>query len=85
MATIDIVNFRENVKYRCAEHGAIQKLADAAGITRVYLSEIINGHKKPSLDVGLDIARALGVDINILTGPPPRTTAKPKRNLRKVS
>lgn len=85
VATIDIAHFRQNLKRRCSEHGSIQKLANAAGITRVYLSEIINGHKSPSLDVAIDIARALGEDINSLTSIPPRDPGKPKKNLRKVS
>lgn len=81
MASVDVERFRASVKARCEKHGAIQKLATAAGISRVYLSEILNGHKGPSLDVALDVARALGVSIDDLTSPP----STPKKNLRKVS
>jgi transcriptional regulator with XRE-family HTH domain len=84
MAITDVENFRANVKARCAKHGAIQSLADAAGISRVFLSQILNGHSEPKFGMALDIARALGVDISELYAAPPEGNP-PKRNLKKVS
>lgn len=59
MAHPDTEIFRENVAELCAEHGQIEETANRAGISRVYLSRIINGHATPTLDIAAKIAEAL--------------------------
>lgn len=49
--------------YRNRKNYSQQKLADEANITRPYLSYIENNKKKPSCDVALRIAQALGVSV----------------------
>lgn len=85
MAASDVANFRENLKERCEKHGAVQKLANAASLSRVFISQILNGHSEPSFGVALDIARALGEDINQLVSPPQRIVERPRGNSRKKS
>lgn len=85
MATVDVLNFQKNLKAHCAKHGAIQQLANAIGVSRVFVSNICNGKAEPGFSTAFDIARALGVDITELTSPPPSDTSKPKKRLRKVS
>ena len=55
--------FRDNLEKLCAEHGRIQEVADAAGLSRPYLSKIINGHSVPTLDVAARIAEAAGFSL----------------------
>jgi thiol-disulfide isomerase/thioredoxin/transcriptional regulator with XRE-family HTH domain len=50
------VNFRENLAALCAGYGQVQRLADEAKLSRVYLSRLIHGHCVPSLDVAARIA-----------------------------
>lgn len=38
-------------------------LADASGVSKSYLSLILNGHRSPSQDILKKMARALGVDV----------------------
>ncbi len=52
--------FAANLASLCAEHGKIQEVADAAELSRVYVSKIINRHAVPTLDVAARIAEALG-------------------------
>lgn len=52
--------FVANLAGICAEHGKVQEVADAAKLSRVYVSRIINGHAIPTLDVAARIAEALG-------------------------
>lgn len=63
-------NFRVNVAALCANHGEIQRIADASGISRVHLSRIIHGHNVPTMDVASRIAKALEVSLADLIGPP---------------
>lgn len=58
--------FRENLATYCEEHGTIQELADAARLSRVYLSRIINGHATPTLDVAARIAEAMKTPLSAL-------------------
>jgi len=53
--------FGEMLKYARKEEKLSQnKLAEMAGITQTYLSQIETGHKKPNLKTIEDIAIALG-------------------------
>lgn len=58
--------FRENVAELCAEHGRIAEIAERAGISRVYLSRIINGHATPTLDIAAQIAEAVKIPLPAL-------------------
>lgn len=66
MASVETRQFRTNL--RPLVDGRIESVAAAAGISRVYLSKILNGHCTPSLDVASDLARAVGVSLGSLTG-----------------
>ena len=58
------------------------ELADAAGISRSYLSELENGtgeHKRPSIQVMYKIGKALGVSMSELLGRPLITAPATKR------
>lgn len=70
MAAIDVQHFRDNVKSLCAERGMVAQLAKNAKISRPYLSDIMRGESVPSLDVAINIARALGVAVDTLILPP---------------
>lgn len=50
--------FRKNLGRICAEHGDIQRIADLAGMTRAYISNIIHGKVSPSLENAAKIADA---------------------------
>jgi transcriptional regulator with XRE-family HTH domain len=58
MAQVETEIFRQTLAGLCAEHGRIQEIADAAKLSRVFLSRIINGHAVPTLDVAARIAKA---------------------------
>lgn len=60
MAHKQTETFVANLASVCAEHGKVQEVADAANLSRVYVSRIINGHAIPTLDVAARIAEALG-------------------------
>jgi transcriptional regulator with XRE-family HTH domain len=60
MPRAELEAFQDNLAEICAEHGEIQRVADAANISRVYLSRIIHGHVSPSYEVCLQIAEAVG-------------------------
>jgi transcriptional regulator with XRE-family HTH domain len=47
------------------------KVAEDAGISPQFMSELISGSKKPSVDTLLDISDILGVPVNSLYFPPP--------------
>lgn len=68
--TVEARNFRANVGALCAEHGEIQRIADKAGITRVYLSKIIHGKATPTLDVAAKVASALDMPLSLLLDSP---------------
>jgi transcriptional regulator with XRE-family HTH domain len=60
------VNFRENLAALCAGYGQVQRLADEANLSRVYLSRLIHGHCVPSLDVAARIATAAKVPLSAM-------------------
>lgn len=66
--TREAINFRDNVGSLCEEHGEIQRIADKAGISRVYLSKIIHGRATPTLDIAAQIATALDMPLASLLG-----------------
>ena len=66
MAQVQTERFRKNVGVLCAEHGRIQEIAEKAGLSRVYLSRVINGHAVPTIDVAARIADALGAPLGEL-------------------
>lgn len=66
MARIEVEHFRKNVAKLCAGYGEVQRIAVKAGITRAYLSKVIHGRATPSIDVALDIAEALELDLGVL-------------------
>jgi transcriptional regulator with XRE-family HTH domain len=68
--------FVANLASVCAEHGKVQEVADAAKLSRVYVSRIINGHAIPTLDVAARIAEALGFSLAEMLG---------KKSSRKLS
>lgn len=70
MSAIDVNNFRENLKSLCDGYGEVKKLAEKAGISRPYLSDIMRGENTPSLAVAIDIAKAAGVDLADMLAPP---------------
>lgn len=47
-----------------------QMLADAAGVSRSLIAAIEAGHANPSLDVGMRIGDALGLDLQLVGRPP---------------
>lgn len=65
-----IANWRENVAACVAERGAVRATAEAAGISRVYLSYCIHGRSVPSLAIALRIAAALEIPLaDLLVSP----------------
>lgn len=62
--------FRKNLGTVCREHGAIQKIADDAGMTRAYVSNIIHGKVSPSLENSAKIADAIGLTLTDLLADP---------------
>jgi plasmid maintenance system antidote protein VapI len=56
--------FRANLAAICAVHGRIQEVADAAGLSRVHVSKIINGHSVPTIDVAARLAEAAGFSLS---------------------
>ncbi len=75
MAT-ETLNFRKNLGSLCAEYGAVQRIATQAGISRVFLSRIIHGHATPTIEVAASIARAAGLSLSDLIGPPEKLSKK---------
>lgn len=67
MAHVKTRNFQRNVAALCERHGMVKRTADAAGITREYLSNVIHAKAVPTLDVALAIADALDVSLSDLT------------------
>ncbi|MDE2102412.1 MAG: helix-turn-helix domain-containing protein [Patescibacteria group bacterium] len=81
MAARETENFRRNVLSLCTEHGAIQRIADDAKITRPYLSKMLHGRATPSMDVAAAIAKALAIPLSELLQSP----EKFMRNLARAS
>jgi XRE family transcriptional regulator, regulator of sulfur utilization len=58
------IAFGETVQALRAEHRWTQRaLAERAGISSGYLSELESGHKEPSATVLADLARSLDIDV----------------------
>lgn len=68
--------FRQNLGTICAEHGEIQRLADRAGMTRAYISNIIRGKATPSLEFAARIADAANVSLQDLLATPEQFAKK---------
>ena len=69
-------------RFRTEKGLTAAELADAAGISRSYLSELENGtgeHKRPSVQVIYRIGKALGVSMSELLGRPLITAPATKR------
>jgi len=66
MARKEVVCFQKNLEVLCKEHGRIQEVASAAGVSRVFLSRVIHGHAVPTIEIALRIADAVGVSLSDL-------------------
>lgn len=65
MTTKAVEYFRKNLAALCA--GRQDEVAKAAGISRVHLSRIINGHACPSLEIAAKLCKVLGVSLSEVT------------------
>lgn len=70
MAAVEITNLRSNLKALCDRHGEIQRVANAAKVSRVFLSNFLHGKSSLSLETALDIANAVGVPLPTLMDDP---------------
>ena len=76
--TTDVRNFQRNARTVCQRRrGEVCRLAKRAGISRVYLSQIIHGHARPSLAIAAKIARAADVPLAALMGSPKDFSCEP--------
>ena len=75
MPQAETERFRRNLAHACHAHGAIQRIADEAGVSRVFVSRIINGHASPSLDMAARLARAAGFSLGDAVEKSPRKLA----------
>lgn len=66
LAQRETERFCKNLASLCSEHGSIQKLADDAGMTRAYVSNVIHGKVSPSLEHAANIASALNLSLSDL-------------------
>lgn len=81
MAVVDLDNFRVNVKSLCAEYGELKAMADAVGVTRQYLGNMLIGTYTPSIDLALAISDYVKLPLSTLFLPPKDF----KKNLKKAS
>lgn len=58
----------EHERYRRLRGHSITSLADAIGRSRVWVSRIENGHERPSRGYRRAVARALGIDEELIFG-----------------
>lgn len=57
------------IKLRMEEMGiSIAKLAKLLGVTPVNVKDYLSGAKEPSLSIGREISRKLGIDANLVLG-----------------
>lgn len=54
-------------KTRCTKNLTQVDLANKAGISRTYLSDLENGRYMPSIETISNIAKILNIDLNFLT------------------
>lgn len=54
-------------KARCTKNLTQKDLANKAGISRTYLSDLENGRYMPSIETVSNIAKILNIDLNFLT------------------
>lgn len=54
-------------KARCTKNLTQVDLANKAGISRTYLSDLENGRYMPSIETISNIAKILNIDLNFLT------------------
>lgn len=73
MGQAELDHFRDNLRRLC--EGRQREIAKAAGIHRVQLSRIINGHSSTNIETACEIAKALGVSLTTLIQRP-RSRAK---------
>ena len=76
MPQAETERFRKNLAHACREHGEIQNIADKAGVSRVFVSRIINGHAVPSLDVAARLADAAGFSLGDMVEKNPKKFAQ---------
>ena len=53
---------------RVAKAGGVVKIAQAAGVSKGYVTHICQGNRSPSLDVLARLAVALGVNMTVVIG-----------------
>lgn len=59
--------FCRNIKHLLVDTDVTQReIASAAGVSEQFLSAVLAGKKKPSLDIAMTIANKLGVTIDDL-------------------
>lgn len=59
-------NFRKNVAKCLSKYGKKKQLCEALGIHGPYLSEILQGRKRPGLDIAVRISEVLGESMDDL-------------------
>lgn len=74
------MDFAREVRRERDERGwTLQQLAERAGLSISYLSEIEQGKKRPSLKVARRLSQALGLPPTVIfTSPPPEEQGKPE-------
>lgn len=75
MPQAETERFRKNLYNACLPHGAVQRIADSAGLSRVFVSRIIHGHADPSLDVAVKLAKAAGFSLGEMVEKSPKKLA----------
>ena len=68
MASPESNLFRANL--RPLVNGSQEKIAKAAGISRKHLSQILNGHVNPTLEVACSLAKAVDQPLAALVSEP---------------
>lgn len=72
-----VADFRANVADTMEARGMNQAaLAERAGVTRVTINRLLNGHHVPMLDAAGQIAEALGVPLSLLLAEPRKKFSK---------
>ena len=77
--------YTEKIRRLRTDQGiSLQNLADKAGTTKSYLSQVERGHRKPSFEIVEQIATALGASVYIqLEAPDPPQAMAPNRPRRR--
>lgn len=70
MQVLEARNFSKNLQSLTHEYGAVSRLAEHVGISRVQMSRFVNGKAIPDLDEAERIAQFLGFQLNQMLLPP---------------